>query len=248
MSVPLYWWKINSNFGDLLSPMIVSHYSGHPVHYAEQPPKLLAVGSVLHFATPGDIVWGSGLRHECTLPQNLAVHAVRGPMTREFLLKSGIDCPEVYGDPAILMPDIYFPDKRKTVPVTVLPHYSDRILQWMAQCSGLPVIMPSDPPHLVIDRILQTELLVTSSLHGLIVAEAYGVPVVLLRQKRQYWEPHFKFVDYFHSTDREDQTLWDATITAAVKQVGRIEKPKPIDKSALLAAFPEQFRNREVER
>lgn len=238
MTVPLYWWKLKWNFGDQLAPIVVRHLTGREVRYSESPGKLLATGSILHMARSGDHVWGSGLRRECELTRKLFVHAVRGPMTRSFLLKNGIECPAIYGDPALLMPDIYQPVLEKAAQVAVLPHPTDRILQWMARQAKLPVILPTEPPLVVIDRILQSELLVTSSLYGLIVAEAYGVPVVLLRQRRQSWEPHFEFVDYFASTGREDITVWDTTIYAAINRIADLPRPVPIDGDKLVAAFP----------
>lgn len=240
MSVPLYWWKLNGNFGDRLSPIVVRYLTGREIRYSEAPGKLLAVGSVMDRGAPGDVVWGAGLRRDESV-RELHVLAVRGPLTRSVLLRRGVDCPAVYGDPAVFMPEIYRPACDKSERISVLPHYSDRILQWMAWQADLPVILPHEPPRIVIDRILKTELLVTSSLHGLILAEAYGVPVVLLRQRRQYWEPHFRFLDYFLSTGREDQTIWDVSIREAVRRVDGIEKPRPIDKAALRAAFPQRF-------
>lgn len=61
----------------------------------------------------------------------LDVRAVRGPLTREFLLKKGIACPEIYGDPTLLFP-LYFPEFKKAAKssrdYSIVPHFSDEHL------------------------------------------------------------------------------------------------------------------------
>ncbi|MGY0627456.1 MAG: polysaccharide pyruvyl transferase family protein, partial [Paraglaciecola chathamensis] len=73
--------------------------------------KLLSIGSVLHFAENNDVLWGTGrngkVREDIHRFEKLDVRAVRGPLTREYLISKGIECPEVYGDPAILTPHFY---------------------------------------------------------------------------------------------------------------------------------------------
>jgi pyruvyltransferase len=241
MSVPLYWWKIQPNFGDRLAPILVRHFSGNEVAFSEQPEKLLSLGSILQFAGNGDHLWGTGMRQPCPLPKLLHIHAVRGPKTRNFLLKTGFDCPEIYGDPAILMPLLYHPKIKIKQEIIVLPHYSDYRLKMLAQQEGFPLLSVSESPLNIIDHILETQILVTSSLHGLILAEAYGVTAVLLRDREQKWEPHFKFLDYFLSTGREDQTLWNISIKEAIQHIPKITCPVPIDTKKLITAFPKYF-------
>ena len=57
------------------------------------------------------IIWGAGvIDDKANLPAKpLKVLAVRGPLSRKYLLKKGIECPEIYGDPAMLMKYIYKP-------------------------------------------------------------------------------------------------------------------------------------------
>lgn len=238
MSIPLYWWKTRANFGDLLSPIIVSHVSRHKVQYSEKPGKLLALGSILGSVAEGDCVWGSGIRGRPVKTKNIRVFAVRGPKTRDVLHRYDIDCPAVYGDPAWLMPQIYDPNIDKRYKTAVLPHYSDVRLRRLALQSDVQLLSTSDPPKEVIDGILAAERLVTSSLHGLIIAEAYGVPVVLWRDVGHQREKQFKFQDYFLSTGREDHTVWNVSLEDAIKRIPEIPKPDPIDTLKLVAAFP----------
>lgn len=170
MSIPLYWWRDLPNFGDGLSPLIVSYVSRKNVRFCDAPGKLLAVGSILGFAArKGDTVWGSGILWPQKLPDGLHVHAVRGPLTREVFLRQGFECPPVYGDPAWLMPMFYRPVIEKKYETAVLPHHSDVWLKQIASESPVKLLSTGDPPFRVIDGILAAKRLVTSSLHGLIM-------------------------------------------------------------------------------
>ena len=75
------------------------------------------IGSILGFRCQNAVVWGSGIlntnkkiRYRIKL-SNLDIRAVRGPKTREQLVKLGKECPCVFGDPAVLLPYIYMPKK-----------------------------------------------------------------------------------------------------------------------------------------
>src|SRR5690606_3481856 len=107
----MYWWHASKgvNFGDDLSHVIVERILNRPVTYRSLKSDykiLLSAGSILHYARDNDVIWGSGFR-ENPLSENrfhkLDVRAVRGPKTRNFLLQMGINCPEIYGDPAVLI-------------------------------------------------------------------------------------------------------------------------------------------------
>src|SRR5690606_27315212 len=106
------------NFGDHLSYVIVTKILADNGFLLEEetskPSRLLALGSVLHFAQNGNTIWGTGFNGKVGLEyhtyQTLDVRAVRGPLTRNFLKQRGIEAPAVYGDPALLLPHV-FPDK-----------------------------------------------------------------------------------------------------------------------------------------
>ena len=88
----------------------------------------MIIGSILDRGTKSSIIWGAGLISEDSEPIEIPkkIYAVRGPKTREKLLKSGIDCPEIYGDPALLLPKIYNPKIEKKYELGVIPHYIDK--------------------------------------------------------------------------------------------------------------------------
>lgn len=109
--------------------------------------------------------------------------------------KNGYDCPEIYGDPAILMPLIYKPKNiRKNKDYVVISHHSVQIDE------GILSPITTDYKSFV-DKILEAELIISSSLHGIILAEAYGVPAIMLDNAQV---PRFKYYDWYYSTERYD--------------------------------------------
>jgi len=216
MKVNLRHWTYSNtqqNYGDALSPYIVCRLLSKQhslVCNKKGDVNLFAIGSWLHYCTDGAHVWGTGLRTNppqeqdaCHDYKDLNVHAVRGPLTRDFLLSRGIECPEVYGDPALLLPR-YFqrePIEELKNTIAVVSHCS----QIGQQFEGYPVISPLDDVEQVTHKILSCRAIISSSLHGLIVADAYGVPNVWLRSELA--EGYLKFLDYFASQGRPAECI-----------------------------------------
>src|SRR5262249_55984021 len=148
---------------------------------------LLAIGSILHFAQDDAVIWGAGVngkiadeRHRFT---RLDVRAVRGPETRAFLAARGVTAPEVYGDPALLLPRVApgrFEATRARGPVFV-PNLHDVPLMLSQELCGLPFVTPTQCWSTCVTAILSHNLVLASSLHGLVVAEAYGIPARYVR-------------------------------------------------------------------
>lgn len=235
----LYWWQPEkgSNFGDDLSRVIVQRILGRPVQNRSLDTRkktLFGAGSILHFARDGDVIWGSGFREDPMLEHRfhrLDVRAVRGPRTRKYLLQKGIACPEVYGDPAILMAHL-FPEFKKQEPI-----YDYIVIPNMGAMEGFfpykNLVLPTLPWHEIVQKILQSKLVISSSLHGIIVAESFGIPTRML--KMTWVESLLKYQDYYESTGRAHFRF--ATSVQEAIQLGG-EKPGHIDIQPLLKAFP----------
>lgn len=227
-----------NNFGDLLGPLIVDRLVQRmPGAVAQRDaPRLLALGSVLHLAEDGDVVWGTGVNGKMPLSQisasNLDIRAVRGPRTRAILRSLGHSVPETYGDPALLLPEL-FPETvtwaaNKTRSVTVIPNFND----FDPESDDPRVVSPRAELWGIIRAIAESELVVGSSLHAIIVAEALGVPA---RACLSDHENYLKYVDYYAGTGRTRVHL--ARNAAEAIALGGVPRGET-DLAALLASFP----------
>lgn len=205
--------------------------------------KLLAIGSILSFAVTDDVLWGTGLNGKLPDPKdylftNLDVRAVRGPITRAFLMDNfGIECPEVYGDPGLLFP-YFFPEFQKSEfpsnSYIIIPHYSE--IKLFPKDKWKNVVYPTDPWEEVIQKIVDSEFVISSSLHGIVIAEAYGIPARMLRVTNN--EYLLKYYDYYLGTNRPNFQM-AFSVEEALELGG--EHPFECDLSKLYDAFPREF-------
>jgi hypothetical protein len=203
--IPLLWWrsKFGPNFGDELSPRIVGALGGRPVAYARRGRKLLAVGSILALAQPGDFVWGTGLPGQVDVARGVAFLAVRGPLTRAELVRQGHACPEVYGDPALLVGRLFDPPPMERPRVTVVPHHVDHAeARSSLQGHDVEIVDVFADAEDTLRRIRGASVVYSSSLHGLIAAEAFGVPAVWVEFSDRVIGGGFKFRDYYCASGR----------------------------------------------
>jgi pyruvyltransferase len=229
-----------NNFGDLIGPVIVDRIAAEL--NLIQPPdtrRLVAVGSIMKLTRPGDVVWGTGVNGKSMdvgAAPDLDVRAVRGPRTRNMLREHGTDVPEIFGDPALLWPR-YWPREHylqqnpgTRYAVGVVPNFHDR-----ATMTGPHVIDPLGPLHEVIRDIALSDFVCGSSLHGIIIAEAFGIPARLVKPGA---EDAFKYDDYYYGTGRDS---YDVAMTVEEAIDGGGEAPGSFDADALFSAFPKDL-------
>jgi predicted GH43/DUF377 family glycosyl hydrolase len=245
---------VHGNFGDLTVPHMLRRLTGlHLVNTAPQPgagddgPRLVTVGSVAHTCREGDVIWGTGCngaRGEMLYaPRRLHVIATRGPISREFLRLAGHDVGRVTQmfDPASLIPLVFAEEvaaMRAAVTrrdgVLLVPHYRDEMaVRRLHPELADRIQSPDSPLFAMIARMLRSELVISSSLHGLIVAEALGVPAVWLRPIMG--ENELKFTDYYLGTGRF--TIRRADTVAEAMRTAPMPLPV-LDLPAMLATFP----------
>lgn len=239
---------VHGNFGDLMVPHLMRRLTGMKLDNRLEGPRLLSLGSLIQTAHEGDVIWGTGLNggkaEMYHSPRQLHVYATRGPISREFLRRRGYDVSRVdlLFDPANLLVHLFADEieaMRRHIgnpprDFILIPHFRDDAVMRKLYPQYEEQIVSVDTPFLeMVRRIMQSELVVSSSLHGLIVAETLGIPAVWHRPLMG--ENELKFHDYYLGTDRYNIVRVDD-----LRQALRVS-PMPVptfDPAAMLATFP----------
>nr|WP_294936593.1 polysaccharide pyruvyl transferase family protein [uncultured Flavobacterium sp.] len=212
----IYWWALkradgNDNYGDILAPFLAEKLSGKKVVRVKHPMRrryrwfikhYVTVGSIIWAASKKSIVWGSGIIKKNENVRDATFLAVRGPRTRARLLELGYEVPEVYGDPALLLPEFIPNTVEKKYALGIIPHYVDyaEIQQRFAGQEDIKVInLMTDDIIRTTQEIMQCEAIISSSLHGVIVSHTYNIPALWVKFSSKLAGDNVKFYDYFES-------------------------------------------------
>ena len=208
------------NVGDAANGFLFEKlFNKEMINYTETlnlgfPPVYSFIGSVLdNSAVKNLTVLGSGFKRENSplpvLPKEVV--ACRGPLTRKKLLESGMsEVPEVYGDPAILLPKYINPDSTKKYRMGIIPHYSDKKndqVQILASSGEVKIIDVFSDIDVFISDIKACDFTVSSSLHGIIISHAFGIPSGWLKLSDNLAGGGFKFMDYSLSVGYEIEPI-----------------------------------------
>jgi pyruvyltransferase len=176
-----YHWAEVPNFGDAMAPLLLKRFADLDSERATvSHAEIVTVGSVLEHIPPewfGAILGSGKIREDSQLhlhTRTATIFGVRGPL-------SARQCPAgtvAVGDPGLLVSElIAMPDK--VYDLGIVPHWSDTQLAKRPEFFGkwtTRVISPRGDPLSVIAEIARCQRIVTSSLHGIITADSFGIP------------------------------------------------------------------------
>lgn len=274
-------YSLLQNAGDAFNKPLVEMLSGMPVEHARvADAELLALGGGLaNLQLSADFkrralqriagvvysqrplyVWGSGFLHgNSNAPfyrKNLIFCALRGELSRRKvsgLLGAEVNVPLC--DPGLLISDIYANFGEKKYSMGIISHYieSDHpyFNQLQKSCSDSIIIDIRKSPEQVFELISQCESIASSSLHGLIFADAMGIPSLRLKVTGKLAGGDFKFDDYYSSYGIDSNT-WVAENRKSFPTVENIKDQYAISmdkvdimKKELRNVFPKDLCNRE---
>jgi len=205
--IKVYWGDIPMNFGDVLTGNLLN-YLQIPFKHCNtyEDANTFIIGSIARFASANSNVLGSGI---ITMAERINPDAnfkfVRGPLTRQAVLDAGGNCPEIYGDPALLLPE-FCEESRKEHEIGIVPHYKNYTEFKRKYQDRFHVInVVNKDPLMVAKEITKCKKIISSSLHGIICAHAYGIPAAHIVGKNEIFGDGVKFEDYYKSVNAEHE-------------------------------------------
>ena len=225
--VSAYWWKGIKNFGDLITPELIQSFGYTSIWEPIGKTNLIGVGSILQQLPTNysGIIIGSGLIDNRSFSLPLAdIKAVRGELTKETL---GLSNDTVLGDLGLLSRRLLPNVIKKKYAIGIIPHYVDKGHPWVLEAmkalgkSGLLIDVRNSAKQ-VTKLISQCELIYSSSLHGVIVSDALGIPNAWIELSDKVFGGGFKFKDYASSIDFDIEPVIltpDISITTLDKRI-----------------------------
>lgn len=207
----------SQNFGDEIGLLILQKL-GYDVEYTDKPEEadIFTTGSIVsyinQYGKDGAIVWGSGaLEDDITddFKKRFKIAAVRGHLSGKRIDPINGLMHAAKGDPALLAPLFWRPSAGKTYNLGVIRHHLDRTEYPMAAI----VIDATEPVEEIISKLTRCYTIASSSLHGLILAHAYGIPSMRI-PREDIIGGDWKFMDFLTTQEvRLDHIQQDLLIT-----------------------------------
>ena len=223
------------NIGDQVSPVAVQYATGRPTLWKPRSAgeHLLGLGSILHWATELSHVWGAGLMSPARGFGDVRaerIWALRGKLTHAHLAEELDGLRDVpLGDPGYLVARrlaALTPARTPTQRLELVPRFRDRdhpaIARFSAQ-EGVTILDARDPAPQFFAQMMSCEAIASSSLHGLIFAEALGIPNAWLDFGPEDPDHEFKYRDWFSLADQPQ----DAPLRIDAKPPARRSASRP---------------------
>lgn len=224
MPIKLYYEVYKSgNLGDILTKEIFTQIFNVPTEMgALNNSECIGIGSVLqhflaHKSNSRTInVWGSGFIEEKKTKSeqfinNMNFLAVRGKYTQDRLVEmydQGFSTLTL-GDPGLLSSMLIDKKVKKKYTLGIIPHYIDSELPVFesikSSISNSTIINILGDPIEVIKQIAECELIISTSLHGLVVADSFGIPNCWCEASRNVAGGGYKFHDYYSAYRQIDK-------------------------------------------
>lgn len=247
-----YWRSEIINFGDELTPDIIWFlFKKETIRVEVEEADLVAVGSIIEVVNRPRakkmFVWGAGFIESGEPINNpkLIFCAVRGYLTRDRLPSRNKNI--AVGDPGLLSSLVYEKSSSKSDKIGIIPHFVDEDDRLLKKAKKRPdlyrIISVKSSPQDVVRQITECRMILSSSLHGLIVADSFGIPNMHMPLSDKVHGGEYKFRDYYSSINRNYISFKKGNLYNTEKIVEAANGYKRIDNLAeiqnrLIESFP----------
>lgn len=239
----VYWWKTRDggdNLGDALTSVLLSDFFGVPHKIAPfDAATMLGAGSTLGWVwsrpsvetrkpDPKLGILGSGFMHPNLSVKKvdfLSIYSVRGYLSKGVLGENDNDRIRI-GDPGLLTSRLYERSSNPRYRYGIIPHIAaiDRP-DFHSRFEHLESKRVIDFRTSDLERIMREmsscEIILSQSLHGLIIADSLGIPNVWIDQGPLHPGGSFKFYDYFSSINRSFDRKISRRMNVDPQEIGR---------------------------
>jgi succinoglycan biosynthesis protein ExoV len=245
----LYYYRDEfGNFGDDLNPWLWPRLLPDLIHECAGP-ALVGIGTIMNDQLPSGakVIVGAGVGYGNVprLTDEWAVHFVRGPGTARAL---GLPASYAITDPAHLITQFIRPLPHGKGTVFIPHHVSALRADWrtVARSASMQYVDPGSGALAVVNAIRAAKLVVTSAMHGAILADAFRVPWIRVREYSHLNE--FKWQDWGDSLgvdvtgnvlpslhDKSEQQLSRTVVrvSRAWQRAGRPTRTSPVSVPAI---------------
>jgi len=206
----VFYWDYEQNWGYSINEFIFESILGEKVYSANKVFNLrkqeiiTGIGSVLNSKLTNYSIWGSGFlsdKHTLIHSPN-EVLAVRGKKTDKKIKELFGISSDQFGDPGLLFKEFYKPKHSKKFQLGIIPHFKEldeKVVYEIQRKFGsdINIISPTLDVFQFADEVSKCENILSSSLHGLVLAESYGIPTSRISISKKLIGGNFKFEDYY---------------------------------------------------
>lgn len=206
----IYYWDYEQNWGDSINEFIFNSilekkvYSFNKIFNIKNQEIITGIGSVLNSKLTNYSIWGSGFlseKHTLIHSPN-EVLALRGKLTEKKINGLFGKSTDQFGDPGLLFKEFYNPIFPKEYKLGIIPHFKEldeKVIQDIKSKYGfeINIISPTIDVFKFADEVSKCESILSSSLHGLVLAESYGIPTSRISISNKLIGGDYKFEDYY---------------------------------------------------
>ena len=244
----LAWANKIKNFGDSMSPIIFEKLTGAKASWCPVGSKnkhVTLIGSFINEGNRNTHVFGTGFLKTMPASADAHYHVVRGPLSREMVVQHGGKCPRLFCDPGLLVSK-FWPSKNKArTRLGIVFHHREHKLK-----IDLFNQVSKDDRFKVLDirstfefleELEDCHTLISSTLHGLVAAHAYGIPAIWMKPTNKPLGTGIKFVDYLKSVDLPSDPSIPRTANDLIKLSKEAQTPTGSKVESMQNMFLEQF-------